>query len=448
VLGVLKAQNRIESKSFGAESTSFSTQSKSFDFQSKNFWCLSTSGLLLPNFVTPITINGQLSLKVASLERKGVVYLHYIVLREVVNMPALLILIAVLVVVFLFITFHPVFGSNPSKETKTKYSSLEHYSNGTFVNQITTEMATDFRSMVPVLKEFLKGNPNRQPAQPIPIKPLQFSAQNMTQKTKLTWFGHSSLLLEIDNKRILLDPMFGKAPSPIPWFGNKRYSKELPFSVEDLPQIDLVVYSHDHYDHLDYGTIKKLKSKVKRFIVPLGVSSHLVRWGVEPDRIQECNWWDEVVAAGLTLVCTPARHFSGRSLTNRNSTLWCSWVIKGQVTKIYFSGDSGYGPHFKEIGEKYGPFDLTLMECGQYHEKWAAIHMMPEETVQAHLDVRGKMMIPIHWGAFTLSLHDWTDPVERAVKAANVNNVMISTPQIGETISLDDEHPRTNWWKF
>jgi L-ascorbate metabolism protein UlaG (beta-lactamase superfamily) len=447
VLGVLKAQNRIESKSFGAESTSFSTQSKSFDFQSKNFWCLSTSGLLLPNFVTPITINGQLSLKVASLERKGVVYLHYIVLREVVNMLALLILIAVLVVVFLFITFHPVFGSNPSKETKTKYSSLEHYSNGTFVNQITTEMATDFRSMVPVLKEFLKGNPNRQPAQPIPIKPLQFSARNMNQKTKVTWFGHSSLLLEIDNKRILLDPMFGKAPSPIPWFGNKRYSKELPFSVEDLPQIDLVVYSHDHYDHLDYGTIKKLKSKVKRFIVPLGVSNHLKRWGIEPDRIQECNWWDEVVAAGLTLVCTPARHFSGRSLTNRNSTLWCSWVIKGQVTKIYFSGDSGYGPHFKEIGEKYGPFDLTLMECGQYHEKWAAIHMMPEETVQAHLDVRGKMMIPIHWGAFTLSLHDWTDPVERAVKAANVNNVMISTPQIGETISLDDEHPRTNWWK-
>jgi L-ascorbate metabolism protein UlaG (beta-lactamase superfamily) len=426
VLGVLKAPNRIESKSFGAEST---------------------SGLLLPNFVTPITINGQLSLKVASLERKGVVYLHYIVLREVVNMLALLILIAVLVVVFLFITFHPVFGSNPSKETKTKYSSLEHYSNGTFVNQITTEMATDFRSMVPVIKEFLKGNPNRQPAQPIPIKPLQFSARNMKQKTKVTWFGHSSLLLEIDNKRILLDPMFGKAPSPIPWFGNKRYSKELPFSVEDLPQIDLVVYSHDHYDHLDYGTIKKLKSKVKRFIVPLGVSNHLKRWGIEPDRIQECNWWDEVFAAGLTLVCTPARHFSGRSLTNRNSTLWCSWVIKGQVTKIYFSGDSGYGPHFKEIGEKYGPFDLTLMECGQYHEKWAAIHMMPEETVQAHLDVRGKMMIPIHWGAFTLSLHDWTDPVERAVKAANVNNVMISTPQIGETISLDDEHPRTNWWK-
>lgn len=406
-----------------------------------------TSLLLWPYFAKPIAIPGQLSLKVASLERKGVVYLHYIVLKEVVNMLALLLIAVILVTVFLFITFHPVFGSNPSKETKTKYSALEHYSNGAFVNQITTEMATDFRSMLPVLKEFMKGNPNRQPDQPISIKPLQLSKQNPNETTKVTWFGHSSLLLEIDNKRILLDPMFGKAPSPIPWFGNKRYSKELPFSVDELPQIDLVILSHDHYDHLDYGTIKKLKGKVNQFVVPLGVSNHLERWGVEPGRIQECNWWDEIVAADLTLVCTPARHFSGRSLTNRNSTLWCSWVIKGQETKIYFSGDSGYGPHFKEIGENYGPFDLTLMECGQYHEKWAAIHMMPEETVKAHLDVRGKMMIPIHWGAFTLSLHDWTDPVERAVKAADANNVKILIPEIGETISLDGEHPRSNWWK-
>jgi L-ascorbate metabolism protein UlaG (beta-lactamase superfamily) len=151
---------------------------------------------------------------------------------------------------------------------------------------------------------------------------------------------------------------------------------------------------------------------------------------------------------GLSLVCTPARHFSGRSLTNRNSTLWCSWVINGQDTNIYFSGDSGYGPHFKEIGEKYGPFDLTLMECGQYHEKWAAIHMMPEETVQAHLDVKGKIMIPIHWGGFTLSLHNWTDPVERAIKAASKHNVFICTPQIGEVVQLNsDAYPQSMWWK-
>lgn len=363
-------------------------------------------------------------------------------------MLVLVTIIAVILAIVLFIAFHPVFGQKPSKESIHHYKTLEYYSNGTFVNQIPTEMTTDFRSMLPVLKEFLKGSPKRQPKHPIQVQPLQFSSQKTSQNTKITWLGHSAFLIEMDDKRILLDPMFGKAPSPVPWFGNKRYSKELPFSVEDLPQIDLVVFSHDHYDHLDYGTIKKLKDRIKKFIVPLGVGSHLERWGVELERIQECNWWDKADADGLSLVCTPARHFSGRSLTNRNSTLWSSWVLNGKDTKIYFSGDSGYGPHFKEIGEKYGPFDVTLMECGQYHEKWAAIHMMPEETVQAHVDVKGKVMIPIHWGAFTLSVHDWTDPIERVIKAANEQNVMICTPQIGERFTIDDDvYPRLMWWK-
>jgi L-ascorbate metabolism protein UlaG (beta-lactamase superfamily) len=362
-------------------------------------------------------------------------------------MALLSIVITIIIAIFIFIAFHPVFGRNPTKKTKTKFSSLEHYSKGTFVNQIPTEMNTDFRSMFPVLKEFLKGNPNRQPKVAIPIKRLELSEQIADQKTKVTWFGHSAFLIEMDGKRMLLDPMFGKAPSPVPWFGNKRYSKHLPFKVEELPQIDLVIFSHDHYDHLDYGTIKKLKNKVKHFVVPLGVSAHLERWGVVAQSITECNWWDELEVDGMSLVCTPARHFSGRSLTNRNSTLWSSWVLKGKETNLYFSGDSGYGPHFKEIGEKYGPFDLTLMECGQYHEKWAAIHMMPEETVQAHIDVKGKMLIPIHWGAFTLSLHGWTDPVERAVKAAEKRGVLISTPQIGETVAASSGHiPDSPWW--
>jgi L-ascorbate metabolism protein UlaG (beta-lactamase superfamily) len=357
-------------------------------------------------------------------------------------------IIAIILAVVLFIAFHPVFGQKPAKESIHHFKTLEHYSNGTFVNQIHTEMVTDFRTMLPVLKEFLQGNPNRQPKQAIPVKPLKLPAQIKSQSPTVTWFGHSSLFIEIDGKQILIDPMFGQAPSPIPWFGNKRYSKKLPFNVEELPPIDLVIMSHDHYDHLDYGSIKKIKDKVVQFIVPLGVGSHLEKWGIERTRIKECNWWDEMDVDGLSLVCTPARHFSGRSLTNRNSTLWCSWVINGQDTNIYFSGDSGYGPHFKEIGEKYGPFDLTLMECGQYHEKWAAIHMMPEETVQAHLDVKGKMMIPIHWGGFTLSLHDWTDPIERAIKAASKHNVFICTPQIGEVVQLNsDAYPQSMWWK-
>jgi L-ascorbate metabolism protein UlaG (beta-lactamase superfamily) len=240
--------------------------------------------------------------------------------------------------------------------------------------------------------------------------------------------------------------MFGRAPTPFPIFGLKRYSKGLPFMIEDLPSIDVVIISHDHYDHLDYGSIRKIKEMVKQFIVPLGVGSHLEKWGVNPASIIE-DWWNEIKIEGLTIASTPARHFSGRSLTDRNATLWCSWVIKGENTNIFFSGDSGYGPHFIEIGAKYGPFDLTLMECGQYDRRWAAIHMTPEEAVQAQLDVKGKMMIPIHWGAFTLALHDWTDPIDRVTKAAETQNLAISTPRIGETVYISSEdYPRNMWW--
>ncbi|MDP4170893.1 MAG: MBL fold metallo-hydrolase, partial [Bacillota bacterium] len=249
-------------------------------------------------------------------------------------------------------------------------------------------------------------------------------------------------------KTILLDPMFGTTPSPFPMIGGKRYSGKLPFELDELPEIDIVLLSHNHYDHLDYGTIKKIKHKVQRFITPLGVGSNLEKWGVESSRIEEHDWWDDFHYKGLDFVCTPARHFSGRSLLDRDATLWCSWIINGMETNIFFSGDSGYAPHFKEIGEKYGPFDVTLMECGQYDERWASIHMVPEETVQAHMDVKGKLMIPIHWAAFTLALHDWTDPVDRAVKAATERNVAISTPRIGETIVLgSSDYPTAAWWK-
>ncbi|MBY6036559.1 MBL fold metallo-hydrolase [Fictibacillus nanhaiensis] len=362
-------------------------------------------------------------------------------------MFVLFIFIVVIISVILFLNFHPVFGRKPHKETIAVFNELKHHSKGRFVNQIPTEMANDFRTMLPVLKEYLKGNPDRQPKDPLPIESLQLSHRNVGKESTLTWFGHSAFLLEMDGKRVLIDPMFGKAPSPAPWFGNKRYSKKLPFRIEELPSIDLVILSHDHYDHLDYGSIKKLQSKVRQFIVPLGVGGHLERWGVNSDSIRECNWWDSVEFENLSIVCTPARHFSGRGLRDRNTTLWCSWAVKGQDTNLYFSGDSGYGPHFKEIGEKLGPFDVTLMECGQYHEKWSSIHMIPEETIQAHLDVKGRTLIPIHWGAFTLSLHDWTDPVERAIKAAKKYNVAISTPRIGEIVKLDREFPQSTWWK-
>ncbi|MNC27019.1 Beta-lactamase superfamily domain protein [compost metagenome] len=184
------------------------------------------------------------------------------------------------------------------------------------------------------------------------------------------------------------------------------------------------------------------------FIVPLGVGAHLKRWGISGERIREFDWWDEISFAGLTLTSAPARHFSGRSLLDRNTTLWCSWIIQGGHAKIFFSGDSGYGPHFAAIGQKYGPFDLTLMECGQYDPRWADIHMMPEQTVQAQIDLQGKLMIPIHWGAFTLAMHDWTDPVERVLRAAKQHGLRLATPRIGEPVHVGAKtYPSSPWWR-
>ncbi len=354
-------------------------------------------------------------------------------------------LVLFLMAVYAVLNYYPAFGGKHTDKRKSLYAKSLQYRNGRFVNQVETSWNTSFSSMISMMKDFLKGNPERRPK--VPLQMTSYAPG--TEKgpaAKITWFGHSAFLLEIEGKTILFDPMFGKAPTPFP-VRNQRYSRELPFKIEELPVIDAVVLSHDHYDHLDYGSIMKLKNKVKNFIAPLGVGAHLQRWGIAPEIIQEHDWWDELPFEGLELVCAPARHFSGRSLTDRNATLWCSWVIKGQDIKIFYSGDGGYGPHFKEIGEKYGPFDLTLMECGQYDARWAALHMMPEETVQAHQDVRGRLMIPVHWGAFTLSLHAWHDPVERAVRSAEEAGVQIATPRIGETfvVGLDD-YPASAWW--
>jgi L-ascorbate metabolism protein UlaG (beta-lactamase superfamily) len=360
----------------------------------------------------------------------------------------IVVILAILIIcTWLVLTLYPPFGARASKEKIHTFQKSNNYVKRKFVYFIPTEMETSVMGMISILVDFIKGNPKGKPKESIPMVALNLPLVR-DQKPKITWFGHSAFLLEMDDKTILLDPMFGRAPTPFPFFGLKRYGKELPFKIEDLPQIDAVFLSHDHYDHLDYGTIKQIKNKVKQFIVPLGVGSHLERWGVDYGKIIELDWWNEIEWKGLKLACTPARHFSGRSLMDRDSTLWCSWVIESVDTKIYFSGDSGYGPHFKEIGEKYGPFDLTLLECGQYDKRWAAIHMLPEETVQANIDLNGKVMIPIHWGAFTLALHDWTDPIERVTKAAKKQNISISTPKIGQTVHISTEnYPDSEWWK-
>jgi len=317
-----------------------------------------------------------------------------------------------------------------------------------FTNQIATSINMKAKNMLTILKEFMKDNPKRKPDRPIPIDLIDPLPMQDMKQTKVIWFGHSTVLVEMEGKRLLLDPTFANSPSPFPLFGGKRFSRVLPIEPNNLPPIDMVILSHDHYDHLDYRSIMQLKDKTRLFCVPFGLRRRLQGWGVDQGKIREFDWWNELIIAGLTLACTPARHFSGRSLFDRNSTLWCSWVIAGQKTRIFFSGDGGYGPHFEQIGQKYGPFDLTLMECGQYNERWAAIHMMPEETIQAHIDLKGNGIIPIHWAAFSLALHDWTEPIERVTKAAKERKINIITPRIGEpVIAGSAEYPSSIWWR-
>lgn len=368
---------------------------------------------------------------------------------KILKMTVLVILLAILLIILIsivFIKISPQFGGKANKAQIEAYTKLGHYKDGKFQNEIITKM--DF-NMASFFSQMWNASPKKHPRTDIAVEKIDSLtiANYKEEKTRLTWFGHSSFLLEMDGKIILIDPMFGEVPAPHPWLGSNRYSAELPITIEKLPYIDAVIFSHDHYDHLDYGSIQKLKHKVGEYFTPLGVGNHLVAWGVAKEKVHQLNWWDEIMFEDIKLVCTPARHFSGRGVSDRSATLWSSWVIKGKQDNIYFSGDSGYGPHFKKIGEKFGPFDISMMECGQYNNDWEAIHMMPEQTAQAAVDLNSKLMLPIHWGAFTLAFHEWTDPVERVTVKAGELGMPITTPKIGEVLIVGDSlFPREQWW--
>lgn len=368
---------------------------------------------------------------------------------KIFSLSLLSIIILIIAVGVIFVNTSPEFGGSLTEEQKTLYARSVNYQDGIFINQIPTPMDMSFGSMLSTLREFIKSGPNREPSRPIQVqKPdLQSILNKSDDLARVTWFGHSAFLMEIQGMNLLIDPMFGDVPAPHPLLGSGRYSEELPISIEDLPNIDAVFLSHDHYDHLDYGSIVKLKDKVDEFYVPLGVKVHLQEWNIEESKIHELDWWDEIQHDSLKIVFAPSRHFSGRGVTGQSETLWGSWIIQSSQHNIYFSGDSGYGPHFKEIGDKFGPFDFAMLECGQYNERWRNIHLMPEETVTAAIDLQANLMMPIHWGSFTLALHDWTDPVERATKEANRLNVPITTPEIGEPIDLNSStYPQSAWW--
>lgn len=360
-------------------------------------------------------------------------------------------LILLCIGITLFIKLNPAFGGNPTKEQKESYERFDNYVNGRFVNETPTSLNMGIFDYISMIKDSFKGTKDRKPAGQIPIPMIDWK-KIKNKKDSLTWLGHSTFLLSVDNKRILLDPILGQIASPVSFAGSRRYeySENMLHVINEMLPIDAVLISHDHYDHLDYKSIVKLNSKVSHFFVPLGVSSHLIRWGASKEKITELNWWDEVEYQGLTIALTPSKHFSGRGILNRNTTLWGGWVILGKRMRFYTSGDGGYDKHFKEIGNKYGPFDMTLIEGAQYDRRWFWVHMRPEEAVQAHLDVNGKNMMLMHWGAFTLAYHGWKEPIERALKEVEKSDINLITPQIGETVLLDSDlnAPFSSWWDF
>ncbi|MDO6516779.1 MBL fold metallo-hydrolase [Zobellia uliginosa] len=374
-------------------------------------------------------------------------------LRKIIKKVLLTVLIfigALFVAYLLFNNFYPSLGGDVTKERQSVYEGSKQFKDGKFNNIKAVPKDLSFGETLDLAYKFFTTEvKNGRPKKDLEVLKLD-SARVAAYKsqTRMLWFGHSSFLLQMDGKNILLDPMFGKVPAPHPWLGDERFNKEMPLDVQKLPQIDAVIFSHDHYDHLDYETILGIKDKVDHYFVPLGLGVHLEAWGVSSDRITELDWWQEEELGGITLVCTPAQHFSGRKLSNGQSTLWSSWVVKSDSESIYFSGDSGYAPHFKEIGEKYGPFDLALMECGQYDKMWPDIHMMPEETALAGVDVKAKKIMPIHWAGFKLALHDWKDPIIRVRKKAIELDIKVIAPRIGQEIMVADSlSTYPNWWK-
>lgn len=347
---------------------------------------------------------------------------------------------------YFYLSKNPQFGGKLEREEKNKLSLSPQWKNGKFNNVSKTTMDMNLLKLPGLISERAKGKDTREPKRLIKIEPEPIKAHRKGDKPNFIWFGHSVLLLQMEGKSLLIDPMFGRDASPIGPFRTKRFSKNSLQLIDDLPKLDAVLLTHDHYDHLDFESIRILKSKVNLFLVPLGVGRHLIRWGVDKSAIIEVDWWEKVRYFDIDFIFTPSRHFSGRGFTDRAKSLWGGWVFKSGSSSIYWSGDSGYDTHFREIGEKFGPFDWGFIECGQYNERWSQIHMYPEEAVRAAIDARVQQAIPVHWAAFSLALHSWTDPIERFVAEANKQDQVFLSPELGELVTAGETKNKA-WWK-
>ncbi|MBS1525956.1 MAG: MBL fold metallo-hydrolase [Bacteroidetes bacterium] len=317
---------------------------------------------------------------------------------------------------------------------------------GKFLNPVPTELG-GFGKMVPILRAYARNT-----AEVVPVHPLgPFQTDPSVYKKRLpgglriTWIGHSSLLIEIDGKRILTDPVWSERASFSSFMGPKRFF-EPPLALNDLPKLDAVLISHDHYDHLDKDTIKFFAGTNIPFFCSLGVNRYLEKWGINPNFIEEIDWGDSVLVGNdVVLTATPARHFSGRGIFNRNETLWSSFVIKGPEHNIFYGADSGWFAGFKDIGDTFGPFDLTMLEIGAYGKYWPDIHMGPGHASSAHLALRGKLMMPIHWGTFNLALHDWYEPIEKLLQYAEEKNIDLFIPEPGKPTEVKGPL-NSEWW--
>ena len=315
-----------------------------------------------------------------------------------------------------------------------------------FLNPIPTDEA-GFDKMIPILKEYYNNTAENSPKKTIG----PFNTDTTIYQTppagglRITWVGHSSLLIEVDGVRILTDPVWGERASFSSFFGPKRFFKA-PIPLDELPRPDVVIISHDHYDHLDKGTIKHFAGTDIPFICPLGVSKHLGKWGIVKNYIHEVDWGDSVMIGKCNITATPSRHFSGRGIINRNETLWASFVIKGPQHNIFFGADSGWFPGFKEIGDAFGPFDLTMLEIGAYGQYWPDIHMGPDNATNAHIALKGEIMMPIHWGTFNLAPHAWFEPAERLLKFAEEKNIKLFLPEPGQPTEVKGPY-NSLWWK-
>ncbi|WP_245753779.1 MBL fold metallo-hydrolase [Geodermatophilus ruber] len=317
------------------------------------------------------------------------------------------------------------------------------FAEGRFHNRLTTPALPPASARRGLLRQMHDERLTGLPARPVPLARPELPAA--AADLAVTWFGHSSALIEVDGRRVLVDPVWGERVSPSPLLGPTRLHP-VPVPLADLPPVDAVLISHDHYDHLDLPTVRALlRTQEAPFLVPLGIGSHLAGWGVPEDRIVELDWDDAVDVAGLTVTCTEARHFSGRFFA-RDTTLWASWAIAGPRHRVFFGGDTGYTPAFAGIGARVGPFDLTLLPIGAYNDAWADIHMTPEEAVRAHGDLGGGLLVPVHWATFNLAFHRWAEPVQRMCTAAERSGVRVAVPRPGERVDALAPPPAEDWW--